>query len=146
MIPNSFIFACVSESWLIYTGFGWLALIQVASSPVFGSSLKVGLRYVPYVFTLKLRLRGQLFLRTVLMLTTEMQEGKLNCTNRFQAFPCIVSNNILLAKENHKALHNKEKYILRLMKGTMKSHGRRCVCRQRWRTGANKSIYHTVYK
>ena len=98
---------------------------------MFGSSLKVGLRYVPYVFTLKLRLRGQLFLRTVLMLTTEMQEGKLNCTNRFQAFPCIVSNNILLAKENHKALHNKEKYILRLMKGTMKSHGRRCVCRQR---------------
>lgn len=30
----------------------------------------------------------------------ELSEGKLNCTNRFQAPTCIVSANILLAREN----------------------------------------------
>lgn len=83
----------------------------------------------------------------------ELSEGKLNCTNPFQAPTCIVSANILLARENlWPSLKKRDRVILScvcvcvgklhgfMAEGTME------IYKERWRTiGTSSSIYDNTW-
>lgn len=77
------------------------------------------------------------------------KKDKLNRTSIFQAFKCIGSANIPLAKASHAAkprVEQGEVYLL-LAEGTSRSCGKEHGCREKGRTGASaiSTIYHTPY-